>query len=114
MLAGSSAASRVHTRLAPSRSCWPTSSSANPFKSRFRSAAENFSTSLAQIHQALTNLWPFLRCPESGALEPQIDLIAQLFLGLVKQAQRLINSPLESHEAGLSNSDLDTLGKPHF
>ena len=32
-----------------------------------------------------SNLWSFLGCPEPGELEPQIDLIAQLLLGLVKQ-----------------------------
>ena len=47
----------------------------------------------------------------SCSLESQIDLIAQLLLSLVKELQRLIDPPLESRQIGLSNPDLDALGK---
>ena len=61
---------------------------ANPFKSLFRSALENFSSVLAQIHQDLEELWPFLECPELCTLKSQIDLIAQLLLSLIKETSR--------------------------
>ena len=73
MLAGCSSASRDHNRLAPSRSCWRKSSMANPFRSRFRSAFGELLDILAQIHQVLEGLFPFLGCQEPRSFEPEVD-----------------------------------------
>ena len=72
---------------------------------------------MAQIHQACEDLRPFLKCPEPCTLESQIDLIAraelffQFLLSLIKELQRIIDSPFESRQFRLSNSNLDAFGK---
>ena len=45
------------------------------------------------------------------ALEPKPDLVAQLPLGLVQQAQCLVYSPLLSHQHRLGSPGVDALGK---
>ena len=50
--------------------------------------------------------------PRAWRIRAEDDLIAKFLLGLFKQAQRLIDSLLPIPGVGLSNSDLDALGKP--
>ena len=112
MFAGSSSASRVHNTAGSLEILLAYKLDCQSVQKPFSIGLGELLGVLAQIHQDFEKLWPFLKCPELCTLKSQIDLIAQLLLSLIKELQGVIHTPLESHQVGLSNPDLDALGKP--